>query len=109
MKLSVRLGAATAVVAGVLAMAAPAYAINDPRVPGNDCSPDNSAAVGDPLPGGWNPGINGNKNVSPFVSGHNPGVSGPASGPLTEKFGPQTAHTGPGAQGEANSNAPCLP
>jgi hypothetical protein len=68
------------VVAGALGAAVPAYAINDPRVPANECSPDKSAAVGDPLPGGGNPGINGNKNVSPFVSGHNPGVSTGALG-----------------------------
>ena len=46
MRLSVRLGVATAVVVGVLGVAAPAYAINDPRVPADECSPDNSAAVG---------------------------------------------------------------
>jgi hypothetical protein len=77
-RLSVRLGVATAVVVAVLGVAAPAYAINDPRVPADECSPNNSAAVGDP-PGG-NPGIIGNKNVSPFVSGHNPGVSTGALG-----------------------------
>ena len=64
----------------LVALAAPAYAINDPRVPADECSPNNSAAVGDP-PGG-NPGIIGNKNVSPFVSGHNPGVSTGALGQL---------------------------
>jgi hypothetical protein len=97
MRLSVRLGVATAVVVAVLGVAAPAYAINDPRVPGNECSPDNSSAVGDPV--GGNPGITGNKNVSPFVSGHNPGVLGPALAPLTEIFGV------PGAQGQLRSNA----
>jgi hypothetical protein len=51
---------------------------SDPRVPADECSPNNSAAVGDPL--GGNPGIIGNKNVSPFVSGHNPGVSTGALG-----------------------------
>ena len=63
------------VVAAALAAAAPAGAINDPRVPANECSPDNSAAVGDPLAPG-NPGINlHTPQVSPFVSGNNPGVS----------------------------------
>jgi hypothetical protein len=80
MRLSVRFGVATAVVVAVLGLAAPAYAINDPRVPGNECSPDNSAAVGDPV--GGNPGITGNKNVRPFVSGNNPGVSTGALGQL---------------------------
>jgi hypothetical protein len=64
----------------LVAVAAPAYAINDPRVPGNECSPDNSSAVGDPE--GGNPGITGNKNVRPFVSGNNPGVSTGALGQL---------------------------
>jgi hypothetical protein len=64
----------------LVAMAAPAYAINDPRVPANECSPDNSAAVGDPLDPG-NPGINlHTPQVSPFVSGNNPGVSTGALG-----------------------------
>ena len=59
---------------------APAYAINDPRVPANECSPNNSAAVGDPLHPG-NPGINlHTPQVSPFVSGNNPGVSTGALG-----------------------------
>ena|SRR5215211_3374785 len=78
------------VVAAAFAGAAPgvAYAINDPRVPANECSPDNSAAVGDPLHPG-NPGINfhtgdfgSGANVSPFVSGNNPGVSTGALGQL---------------------------
>ena len=64
----------------LVALAAPAYAINDPRVPANECSPDNSAAVGDPLHPG-NPGINlHTPQVSPFVSGNNPGVSTGALG-----------------------------
>ena len=64
----------------LVAVAAPAYAINDPRVPANECSPDNSAAVGDPLNPG-NPGINlHTPQVSPFVSGNNPGVSTGALG-----------------------------
>jgi hypothetical protein len=77
------------VVAAAFAGAAPgvAYAINDPRVPANECSPDNSAAVGDPLHPG-NPGINDHTpdalgrgaTVSPFVSGNNPGASTGALG-----------------------------
>src|SRR5215216_488414 len=64
----------------LVAVAAPAHAINDPRVPANECSPDNSAAVGDPLKPG-NPGINFHTpQVSPFVSGNNPGVSTGALG-----------------------------
>jgi hypothetical protein len=64
----------------LVAVAVPAYAINDPRVPANECSPDNSAAVGDPLDPG-NPGINlHTPQVSPFVSGNNPGVSTGALG-----------------------------
>jgi hypothetical protein len=75
MRLSVRLGVATAVVVAVLGVAAPAYAINDPLVPGDNCSPDNSAAVGDPL-GMGNPGINFHTpDVSPPVSQNNPGVA----------------------------------
>ena len=64
----------------LVAVAAPAYTINDPRVPANECSPDNSAAVGDPLNPG-NPGINlHTPQVAPFVSGNNPGVSTGALG-----------------------------
>jgi hypothetical protein len=73
-----------AVVAGVLGVAAPAYAINDPVVPGDNCSADNSAAVGDPL-GAGNPGINDHTpQVSPPVSRNNPGESTGAKG--QEKF-----------------------
>ena len=65
-----------------IGLAAPAYAINDPSVPADECSPDNSAAVGDPLHPG-NPGINlHTPQVSPFVSGNNPGVSTGALGQL---------------------------
>src|SRR5262245_26434454 len=64
----------------LFAIAAPAYAINDPRVPANECSAANSASVGDPLNPG-NPGINFHTpQVSPFVSGNNPGVSTGALG-----------------------------
>ena len=75
-----RLAVLGVVVAGALGVAAPAYAINDPRVPANECSSDNSAAVGDPLAPG-NPGINlHTPQVAPFVSGNNPGVSTGALG-----------------------------
>ena len=70
------------VVAAAFAGAAPgmAYAINDPRVPANECSSDNSVAVGDPLAPG-NRGINLHTPlVAPFVSGNNPGVSTGALG-----------------------------
>jgi hypothetical protein len=81
------------VVGAVLAVAAPAYAINDPRVPANECSSDNSAAVGDPLDPG-NPGINlHTPDVSPFVSGNNPGVSTGALGQV--KGGPHAIGTCP--------------
>jgi hypothetical protein len=75
-----RLAVLGVVVAGALGVAAPAYAINDPRVPANECSSDNSVAVGDPLAPG-NPGINlHTPQVAPFVSGNNPGVSTGALG-----------------------------
>ena len=75
-----RLALLGVVAAAALAAAAPAQAINDPLVPGNDCSPDNSAAVGDPL-GVGNPGINDHTpQVSPPVSRNNPGVSTGARG-----------------------------
>src|SRR5215207_3113663 len=74
------LAVAGIVVAGALGAAVPAYAINDPRVPANECSSDNSVAVGDPLAPG-NPGINlHTPQVAPFVSGNNPGVSTGALG-----------------------------
>ena len=66
------------VVAALLAAAAPTQAINDPRVPANECSPDNSAAVGDPT--GGNPGIAQSPQVAPPVSLNNPGVSTGAKG-----------------------------
>ena len=73
-------GGVLAASVSLVAVAAPAYAINDPRVPANECSPDNSAAVGDPLRPG-NPGINlHTPQVAPFVSGNNPGVSTGALG-----------------------------
>ena len=70
------------VVAAALVAAAPAGAINDPRVPANECSNFHSVAVGDPLAPG-NPGINFHTpQVAPFVSGNNPGVSTGALGQL---------------------------
>jgi hypothetical protein len=75
-----RLAVVGVIAVGALGAAVPAYAINDPRVPANECSPDNSAAVGDPLHPG-NPGINlHTPQVAPFVSGNNPGVSTGALG-----------------------------
>jgi hypothetical protein len=68
-------------VAAALVAAAPAQAINDPVVPGDNCSADQAVAVGDPL-GMGNPGINfhtpqpgsnSNATVSPPVSNNNPG------------------------------------
>ena len=65
------------------AVGSPVLAVNDPLVPGDNCAPDNAQAVGHPAfvhqqPQGANP---------PFSS-NNPGVS-------------------TGAQGSANSQAPC--
>jgi hypothetical protein len=76
------------VVAAGLVAAAPAQAINDPRVPGDECSNFHSVAVGDPF--GNNPGINGPSPVNPPASLNNPsGVS-------------------PGAMGAENTRAPCF-
>jgi hypothetical protein len=77
------------------AMASPAQAINDPKVPGDNCSSDNSVAVGDPSQP-LNPGIIGNKNVGPPVSDNNPGL-GSTGAKGQEKFlanaaGPALAH-----------------
>jgi hypothetical protein len=70
------------VVAAGLVAAAPAQAINDPQVPGNECSNFHSVAVGDPDPFGFgNPGINGPSPVDPPASLNNPsGVSPGAQG-----------------------------
>jgi hypothetical protein len=74
------------VAAAALGAAAPAQAINDPTVPANECSADNSVAVGDPSEP-FNPGINlHTPQVAPAVSANNPGVS-------------------TGAKGQENSNA----
>jgi len=78
--MSIRRLALLGVVGASLAAAAPAQAINDPRVPGDNCASDNAAAVGDPLAPG-NPGINFHTpQVSPPVSANNPGVSTGANG-----------------------------
>jgi hypothetical protein len=78
----------------LVALAGPAYAINDPKVPGDNCSPDNSAAVGDPE--GGNPGIAQSPQVSPPVSDNNPGL-GSTGAKGQQKFldnasGPALAH-----------------
>ena len=75
-----------ATVLGALAVAAPAHAINDARVPADECS-GNPSAVGTPG-GGPNPGLAQAAPVGPPASANNPGVS-------------------EGAQGEAHSRAPC--
>ena len=78
--MSIRRLALLGVVGVSLAAAAPAQAINDPLVPGNECASDNSNAVGDPL-GMGNPGINFHTpQVSPPVSLNNPGNSTGAKG-----------------------------
>jgi hypothetical protein len=73
--------------AGSVSLAAVAVptagAINDGRVPADECTPDRAVAVGDPLAGGGNPGINFHTpDVSPPVSRNNPGVSTGALGQL---------------------------
>ncbi len=65
-------------------VSSPVLAVNDPLVPGEDCSPDNSQAVGHPAfvhqqPQGANP---------PF-SANNPGVSTGAKGQANSQA---TAH-----------------
>ena len=64
------------VVAAALAAAAPAQAINDPTVPGNECSNENSAAVGN-TPDGSNPGIANSPQVAPVLL--QGGTRGPAA------------------------------
>jgi len=77
------------IVVAALAAAAPAQAINDPRVPANECSSENSVAVGDPL-GPGNPGINFHTpQVAPPVSLNNPGSSTGAKGQANSQA---TAH-----------------
>jgi hypothetical protein len=74
------------VVVVALVAAAPAGAINDPRVPGDECSghadgTTPSAAVGDPV--GGNPGILGPSPIQPPASLFNAaddGVPGKATG-----------------------------
>jgi hypothetical protein len=69
-----------AVIASALsaALALPVGAINDTRVPGDECSPNNSAAVGNPT--GGNPGIAQADPVGPPASANNPGQSTGARG-----------------------------
>jgi hypothetical protein len=81
-KTSCALAAATA----ALALAAPAYAINDGRVPADECS-GNPNAVGTPG-GSPNPGLANAEPVDPPASANNPGKS-------------------QGARGEERSQAPC--
>lgn len=76
-KLLLGLIVAVAVTTGLTSAA---LAINDPRVPANECSPDNSAAVGDPE--GGNPGIANTPQVAPPVSLNNPGNSTGAKGQI---------------------------
>ncbi len=77
---------ALGLVAGTLAAAAPAHAINDSRVPADECS-ENPNAVG--TPGGQpNPGLANAEPVGPPASANNPGRS-------------------EGARGEERSQAPC--
>jgi hypothetical protein len=80
-------GFAIAGVAAALALAAPAQAINDGRVPADECSGDNPNVVG--TPGGEpNPGLANTDQLAPAASANNPGRS-------------------TGARGEERSQAPC--
>jgi hypothetical protein len=79
------------VVAAALTAAAPAHAINDPRVPGDECSNFHAVAVGDPLQPG-NPGINGPSPITPPASlfgqaGEPPGVATGANGLNSQAIG----------------------
>lgn len=72
---------ATLILAFVLAVliAPPVFAINDGRVPADECSRDNPNAVG--TPGGEpNPGLQTAEPVGPPASGNNPGESTGAEG-----------------------------
>ena len=81
-----RIASTAAAAAAALALAAPAYAINDGRVPADECS-GNANAVG--TPGGQpNPGLATAEPVGPPASANNPGRS-------------------TGARGEERSQAPC--
>jgi hypothetical protein len=67
------------------AVSSPVLAVNDPLVPGDNCAPDNAQAVGHPaLANNQTPETAAN----PPFSSNNPGES-------------------TGAQGSANSQAPC--
>jgi len=74
-----RVAALAALVLGLTA--APAFAVNDARVPAENCAPDNAEAVGHPAAGNEQ-----SDQVSPPFSDNNPGQS-------------------TGAQGQANSQA----
>ena len=64
----------------LVAVSAPALAINDGRVPADECS-GNSKSVGEPTGvSGQNPGINTADPVGTPVSGNNPGESDGAQG-----------------------------
>ena len=76
----------TAVACAALALAAPAYGINDALVPAAECS-GNPNAVGTPG-GAPNPGLARAEPVGPPASRNNPGRS-------------------QGARGEERSQAPC--
>jgi hypothetical protein len=67
----------------LLVSVAPALAVNDPLVPGDNCAADGAQAVGHPAFGHQPP-----QGANPPFSSNNPGVS-------------------TGAQGSANSQAPC--
>ena len=75
-----------AAAAAALTLAAPAHAINDGRVPADECS-QNENAVGTPG-GAPNPGLARSEPVGPPASANNPGKS-------------------QGARGEERSQAPC--
>ncbi len=79
-KLLLGLIVAVAVTTGLTSAA---LAINDPTVPGNECSPDDSAAVGNPE--GGNPGIAQSLQVAPPVSLTNPGQSTGAKGQVNSE------------------------
>ena len=81
-----RSGLSLAAAAAALALATPAQAINDGRVPADECS-DNPNAVGTPG-GNQNPGLANTDQVGPPASANNPGRS-------------------TGARGEEKSQAPC--
>jgi hypothetical protein len=86
--LSVTLASALLLALLLVALSAPALAINDVLVPAGSCAAENSSAVGN-TPDGTNPGIATTDQVAPPVSDNNPGQGST------------------GAKGEENSQAPC--